>query len=273
MNPQGSTGPGLASAFVSLRDLQYGRLALLVLAAWVLIILVHRLLPWLADRLPSRLRFYILPVGPVLRLIILFVAFLEIAPLVVNPTPQNLLAIAGAAGLVVGFAFKDYISSLAAGVVAIYEKPYRPGDWVQIDGTYGEVKSLGLRAVKMVTPDDTVVAIPHIKIWTSNIANANDGKREHLCVADFYLHPAHDAERVRQKLWDVATASPYLQADRPIAVIVAEQPWGTHYRVKAYPIDGRDQFHFTSDLTVRGKAALTDMGVAPALAPAVPPPA
>jgi len=36
---------------------------------------------------------------------------------------------------------------------------------------------------------------------------------------------------------------------------------------KAYPIDGRDQFKFTSDMTVRGKAALAKLGVKPASVP------
>jgi small-conductance mechanosensitive channel len=126
---------------------------------------------------------------------------------------------------------------------------------------------MGLRSFRMVTPDDTVVTVPHAKLWTSNIANANDGKREHLCVASFYIHPAHDGSAVRRKLFDVALASPYLQLKRPLTVIAAEQPWGTQYRVKAYPVDGRDEFAFITDLTVRGKSALNELGVVWTTAP------
>ncbi len=57
---------------------------------------------------------------------------------------------------------------------------------------------------------------------------------------------------------------------REVVVIVREEPWATHYRLKAYPIDGRDEFKFTSDLTVRGKAALTRMDVRSVSVPAVP---
>jgi small conductance mechanosensitive channel len=56
-----------------------------------------------------------------------------------------------------------------------------------------------------------------------------------------------------------------------IRVIVQEQPWGTHYQPKAYPLDSRAQFQFISDLTVRGKGALAAMGVKPAKAVAAPP--
>jgi hypothetical protein len=103
-------------------------------------------------------------------------------------------------------------------------------------------------------------------IWNTNIFNANDGNRNLCVVAHFYLDPDHEAARARQKLHDVALTSPYLDLNHPIRVIVQEQPWGTHYQLKAYPLDSRDQFQFVSDLTVRGKDVLTKMGVKPARA-------
>lgn len=53
--------------------------------------------------------------------------------------------------------------------------------------------------------------------------------------------------------------------DKPIIVVAEEKPWGTHYRIRAYPVDPRQQFLFVTDLTVRGKAILSDAGIRPAL--------
>jgi len=264
---QGVDRMDYSSIFLPFDEISLGLIAFTLALAVALILLAQRFFPWLAHRLPGRFRPYLLPVAPMLRLLIVFCTVLVVTPLVIKPTGRNFLAVFGAAGLALGFAFKDYVSGLIAGVVAIYEKPYRPGDRVTIDGVYGEVKHMGLRALRIVTPDDTMVSVPHSKIWDSVIQNANDGKRDHLCVAAFHLHPAHDAARVRQKLLDVALTSPYLQLKRPIAVVVAEQPWGTRYRLKAYPVDGKEEFPFVSDLTIRGKAALSEMGVQPAAAP------
>lgn len=249
-----------------LSDINLFSVIMIVASAWSLLRLVQWGLPWLAHQAPSSLRLQLLPLMPILQLLIVGGALTSLFPLLIEPTPENILAISGGMAIAVGFAFQDYISSLIAGVVAIYERPFRVGDWIRIGDAYGEVTALGFRAIEMVTPDDTVVLIPHKQIWDSTIYNDNAGSREHLCVADFYLHPEHDAEIVRQKLRKVALTSPYLQLSRPIAVIVIEKPWGTHYRLKAYPIDGRDQFKFTSDMTVRGKAALAKLGVRPALA-------
>src|SRR5665648_1135682 len=250
--------------FNKLDQINFAEIAILVGLAWVLILLVERLVPWLARRLPSRLRMYLLPSIPVFRLAILIITFVMIVPMVIQTSLQNLIAILGFTAVALGFAFKDYISSLIAGIVAIYERPYRVGDWVTIDGAYGEVQSLSLRALRLFTPDDTVVSIPHIKIWTTNIFNSNDGNRNLLCVTHFYVDPDHDAARTRQILHDVALTSPYLDINHRIRVIVQEQPWGTHYQLKAYRLDSREQFQFISDLTVRGKDALAKMGVKPA---------
>ena len=241
---------------------------LIAAGAWIAVVGVKFLVRWLAERVPGRYRLYILPSVPVVRLLVLAIAIGLIFPLVIRPTMENILLILGSAGIAIGFAFKDYVSSLIAGVVSIYDRPYRNGDWVKIDEAYGEVKQVGLRAVRLVTPDDTVVVVPNLKLWTNSIYNANDGTRFLQCVADFYLHPKHDAGLVRKKLTDVALTSPFLQMERPVAVIVAEKPWGTHYRLKAYPVEPRDQFQFTTDLTVRGKVALEEIGVEPAVVPA-----
>ncbi len=261
------TETGLAKIFKNLHQINFVRIVLIMTAAWLLAKAVERFFPWLAERVTARWRSYLLPSVPVLRLLILMAAITAVVPLVIEPTFQNLVAILGAVGIALGFALKDYISSLIAGIVTLYERPCRPGDWVTIDGTYGEIKSMALRSLRLVTPDDTTVTVPNSKIWTSLIHNANDGHRDLMCVADFYLDPRHDGTLVRQVLSDVALTSPYLNLDRPIFVVVAEKPWGTHYKIKAYPVDGRDQFQFITDLTIRGKAALAATGILPAHPP------
>lgn len=62
--------------------------------------------------------------------------------------------------------------------------------------------------------------------------------------------------------------SAYLSHAKPVAVILKELPWGTHYQLKAYPFDLRDQFNFISDMTVRGKLAVAETGGVEITAPA-----
>ena len=239
--------------------------ALLVLGVLVLARLIALIIRWLTlhlvEKAPPRLRLAILRALPITRLLIGIGAVVVIVPMLVEPTFQNVITLVASVGVALAFALKDYGSSLVAGLATVLENTYQPGDWIEVDGSYGEVKSIGARATRIVTPDDTEVIIPHTRLWATNIFNASSGNRSLLCVTDFYLHPDHDAAAARTRLEEVAATSTYRKPDSPVTVIVLEKPWGTHYRLKAYVKESREQFLFMTDLTVRGKAAMRSLGI------------
>ncbi|MFO7813693.1 MAG: mechanosensitive ion channel [Pelovirga sp.] len=251
----------LGKIFKNLDTQSLWDLAIILATTILLVIAVQRAVLWLAKRLPGQKRLFVLSIVPYFRLLIILIAFSMAIPLLIEPSLQNMVAILGSLGLALGFALKDYTSGLIAGIVAIGEFNYRNGDWVQMGDIYGEVRHIGLRTVEIVTPDDSRVLVPHSFLWNKPVINANNGDARLQCVADFYLHPQHNAQQVRKALEDVALTSPYLYFDDPVAVIVKEEPWGTHYRLKAYPVDAGQQFRFISDMTVRGKAVLLSSGV------------
>jgi small conductance mechanosensitive channel len=232
-----------------------------LLVARLLSFVVRWVLRHAAETARPHLRLSILRAIPITRLLIGIGALVVAVPILVEATFRNVVALLAGVGLALAFALKDYGSSLVAGLATVLENTYQPGDWIEVDGIYGEVKSIDLRAVRIVTPDDTEVIIPHARLWSASIANASSGNRSLLCVAEFYLHPDHDAIAVRQRLAEVADTSVYRKRDTPVVVIVLEKPWGTQYRLKAYVKESRDQFLFITDLTLRGKEALRAMGI------------
>lgn len=234
---------------------------LIVAAAAALIAATQHALPWIGNRLIGRKRLHLLAMAPVVRLVVIVGAITLILPRLIEPSLQNMVTILGATGLALGFALKDYASSIIAGVVAVGEKTYRNGDWIKVGDVYGEVRHVGIRTIEVVTPEDDRVLIPHSSLWKQSVSNANNGAPRLQCVADFHLHPRHDGEAVRSALEDVALTSPYTCLERPVTVVVTENQWGTRYRLKAYPVDSSQQFRFVSDLTLRGKKELEILGV------------
>ena len=176
---------------------------------------------------------------PLARLLVVLLVVAFVLPIVIVPSWQNILVLLAGTTLVFAFAMKDYGSCLLAGLVTIFERVYQPGDWIEIGDAYGEVTSIGMRAVHLKTLDDTEVIIPHSKIWGSSVFNSTSSQHTVLCVADFYLHPEHDGLLVRDQLLELAMSSPLRLADSDVAVVAAEQPGGTHYRLKAYAKDSR----------------------------------
>ncbi|MGJ3237156.1 MAG: mechanosensitive ion channel family protein [Anaerolineae bacterium] len=234
---------------------------LLVMGAVLINVLIYRVLTWVSERVSGRIRPYLLATIPATRLILIVGTIILIIPIFIEPTFNNLITILGAVGLALGFAFKDYASSLIAGVVTLYEMPYRQGDWVEIEDIYGEVRDISLRYYKLVTPDDTAVIVPHIKIWNSLVKNSNDGSPNLMCVTHFYIAQEHDSQFVYHLLKDVTLSSPYLFVKNGVTVIVKEEAYATHYHVKAYPLDVREQFQFMTDITLKGQEALARHGI------------
>ena len=220
----------------------------------------------LASGSAPRWRIHILGWMPVARLLVVLATAAFIISLLIVPSWRNVVGLLAGAGLVLSFALKDYGSCLLAGMAAIFERTYQPGDWVEIGGAYGEIRSVGLRAVRLVTLDDTEVIVPHSVIWGTPVFNSTSGNHTVLCVAEFFLHPDHDGLLVQERLQAIAATSPLWLPESSVTVTVEEQPWATKYRLKAYARDSREQKKFTTDLTLRAKALFRELDIRPAQA-------
>jgi small-conductance mechanosensitive channel len=228
---------------------------IIIIAAFVFIKIIDKLLLWLSEKVAKALRLKIKQFLPFLRTAVLAFATITLANLFFNLSRDNLLAITGTVAVALGFAFKDYASSVIAGIVGLFEGPYRVGDRIKIGDFYGEVVSYGLRSIRLQTPDDNIVTIPHNKIWTEAVSNSNFGELEAQVVTEFYFNHYVDIGLVKKILYRVAQTSKYTHLKQPILVIIQEKPWGTLFKLKCYPLDARDEFIYQTDLTTRAKRA------------------
>lgn len=210
---------------------------------------------WLSEKVARRFRLMVRQSLPFARALIILVTIITLLRMFFHLSANNLLALTGTISVALGFAFKDYASSLIAGVVALFEAPYRVGDRIQIGEHYGEIISYGLRGIRLQTPTDNVVTIPHNKLWNEPISNANDGQLEAQVITNFYLAHNVDIDLVIKILYQAAYTSKYTQLNMPILVNVQETNVATHFMIKSYPMDARDEFIYQTDLIKRSKQA------------------
>jgi small-conductance mechanosensitive channel len=87
------------------------------------------------------------------------------------------IAGAGVMGVAVGFAAKDTLSNLIAGILLIIDRPFEIGDRIEVwsapagSASWGDVIDIGLRATRIKTTDNIVVIIPNNEIMTRDIVN------------------------------------------------------------------------------------------------------
>ncbi|MEO0926594.1 MAG: mechanosensitive ion channel family protein [Cyanobacteria bacterium J06643_13] len=228
---------------------------LILLAAYLTLRVLDRLVTWLSEKIAKEWRLKVKQFLPFLRMMVLTTVTVVLMNLFLNLSKENILAVTGTVAVALGFAFKDYASSIIAGIVGLFESPYGVGDRIKIGNYYGEVISYGLRSVKIQTPDDNTITIPHNKIWTEAVSNANAGALEAQVVTEFYFAHNIEVNLVKKILYRVAQTSKYTALKLPITVVMTEKPWGTMFKLKAYPLDARDEFSFQTDLITRAKQA------------------
>ncbi len=227
---------------------------LIILAiSYITIKVVDKLVIWLSEQVAKEWRLRVKQFLPFFRMMVLTFTIIILMNLFLNLSRDNLVAVTGTVAVALGFAFKDYASSIIAGIIGLFEAPYRVGDRIQIEDFYGEVVGYGLRGIRLQTPEDNVVTIPHNKIWTNAVSNANMGELEAQVITKFYFAHEADIELVKKILYRVAHTSKYTYLKLPILVIVEEKPWGTLFKLKSYPLDARDEFIYKTDLTRRAK--------------------
>src|SRR2546426_1752051 len=162
---------------------------LLVLAVLLSARLLSSLVRWAvrhaAEKAPPRLRLAILRLIPLTRLLLGVGAVVVAVPILVEPTLRNVVTLVASVGLALAFALKDYGSSLVAGLATVLENTYQPGDWIEVDGIYGEVKSIDSRAVRIMTPYDTEVIVQHSTLWSHSISDRKSTRlnSSHLVIS------------------------------------------------------------------------------------------
>jgi small-conductance mechanosensitive channel len=115
------------------------------------------------------------------------------------------LASAGVAGIALGFAAKDTLANLFAGVFIIADAPYRVGDYVDLDSGYrGRVQQIGLRSTRILTRDDIEITVPNSVIGNGAIVNESSGAPRYRVRVKVGVAYGSDIDQVRAVLVDVA---------------------------------------------------------------------
>lgn len=239
------------------------RIALVVAFAW----LVLRVLRIGVQQLILRFPRYRLQMGqlfPVLRIFIWLLVITYIIFGIIQPPQTVVFAVLGSLGLAIGLAAQGGVRNLIAGVMMIFNPPFRVGDMVNFGGHYGEVIRLDLSVTWLRTLDDSVVMVPNSAVLENAVENANSGELSEMVVINVDLPRTIPVQEIRSLATEAAVASPYTYLKKPIIVLVeARYKLGFLLRlvIKAYVVDVRLERLLASDITERFVTALQQRGI------------
>ncbi len=82
-----------------------------------------------------------------------------------------LVAGLGIAGIAIGFAARDTLENLIAGVTLLLDRPFRVGDYVDLDETFGSIEEITLRTTRLRTLENKMAVLPNSHVISNKIVN------------------------------------------------------------------------------------------------------
>lgn len=117
-------------------------------------------------------------IGNIVRYVIIGFAFLFVLNTFGVQT-TSFVAVIGAAGLAIGLALQGTLSNIAAGVMIVFFRPVKLGDFVEVNGQMGTVKEINLNFIELASVANVQIIIPNSQVWGNTIVNysAYDSRR------------------------------------------------------------------------------------------------
>ena len=84
---------------------------------------------------------------------------------------KNITIIGGALGVGIGFGLQTIVNNFVCGIILLFERPIKVGDYIELGGQWAEIKKIGLRATSVQTFDRADIVVPNSDLITNQVTN------------------------------------------------------------------------------------------------------
>ena len=149
-----------------------------------------------------------------------FIFFFAIVSLEVANIPATALSLLGGAFIVsVGFGAKNIMNDFLSGLVIIIERPVKIGDIVNVNGVYGVIEDIGMRATRINTYQNKHIIVPNNTLVENYVNNLTHSSRRVRSEVKVGVHYKSDVETVKSCLMEAAVENPKTLKSRDPVVI------------------------------------------------------
>ena len=148
--------------------------------------------------------------------IILYIAVVIMALSVLKVPMSSIITILGAAGLAISLALQNCLSNLCGGFIILFTKPFTTGDIIELDGSVGTVRDIGIFYTKISTFDGKTVFLPNGKVTDAKIVNYTETPTRRIDL-NFNISYGSDFYRAREILLGIISSDKLiLQIPEPV---------------------------------------------------------